>query len=322
MRVSRTVQGWIRTAQRFAWLMAELLLAAMRRRSAGWQPAVSPTGSRRTLEIPTARGLPIRDTADCQSALHHRALWLHRICRRVLRAFGVQSTVIGTVPTRGLLVANHLSYLDIVFLGALTPCVFVAKSEVKRWPVFGWFARLAGTIFVDRNNRRDAARANEAIRAALREGALVVLFPEGTSSDGSTVLPFKSSLLEAAIGERVPITVAALRYELPNGDAGAEVCYWGEHTLVPHLIKLLSKREVRASVAFSEVPNTWRDRKKLAAQLHAEVSALHSRSAGWQPAVSPTGSRRALEMATARGLPIRDTAECHSALQVAGASPS
>jgi 1-acyl-sn-glycerol-3-phosphate acyltransferase len=110
-----------------------------------------------------------------------------------------------------LLVANHLSYLDIVLLSSLTPCVFVAKNEVKDWPVFGWFARLAGTVFVDRNDRRDAARANELIRSALREGALVVLFPEGTSSNGSTVLPFKSSLLQAAIGERVPFTGAALR---------------------------------------------------------------------------------------------------------------
>ena len=95
------------------------------------------------------------------------ARWLHRICRRVLRAFAVQSTFIGTVPKRGLLVANHLSYLDIVLLGSLNPCVFVAKSEVKGWPVFGWFARMAGTVFVDRNNRRDAARAGSTGHLAL-----------------------------------------------------------------------------------------------------------------------------------------------------------
>jgi 1-acyl-sn-glycerol-3-phosphate acyltransferase len=218
-----------------------------------------------------------------------QAGWLHWICRRVLRAFAVQSTFIGSVPKRGLLVANHLSYLDIVLLASLTPCVFVAKSEVKGWPVFGWFARMAGTVFVDRNNRRDTARANEVIRSALREGALVVLFPEGTSSDGSTVLPFKSSLLEAAIGERVPISAAALRYELSDGDAGAEVCYWGAHTLVPHLIKLLSKREVKASIAFSAVTNTWRDRKKLAAQLHSEVSQLHAELSDVSVAVKATG---------------------------------
>jgi 1-acyl-sn-glycerol-3-phosphate acyltransferase len=208
------------------------------------------------------------------------ARWLHEICRRVLRAFGVHSMVSGPIPARGLLVANHLSYLDIVLLGALTPCVFVAKDEVKGWPVFGWFARRAGTIFVNRNHRRDAARANELIRSALRDGALVVLFPEGTSSDGTSVLPFKSSLLEAAIGERVPISVAALRYELSDGNAGTEICYWGGHTLLPHLLNLSSKRQVKAAVMFQEVPNTWRDRKKLAGQLHAEVSALHAELGG------------------------------------------
>jgi 1-acyl-sn-glycerol-3-phosphate acyltransferase len=161
-------------------------------------------------------------------------------------------------------------------LGALTPCVFVAKSEVKAWPIFGWFARMAGTIFVNRNSRRDVTRANEEIRAALGDGALVVLFAEGTSSDGTTVLPFKSSLLEAAIGERVPITVGALQYQLPGGDARRDVCYWGEQTLLRHLVNLMSKQGVQASVAFSEVTNTWRDRKKLAAQLHARVSFLHS----------------------------------------------
>lgn len=205
-----------------------------------------------------------------------QARWLHRICRRVLRVFAVHTTTIGSIPTRGLLVANHLSYLDIVLLSALSPCVFVAKSEVKCWPVFGWFARAAGTFFVKRSNRRDVVRTNETIRAALRDGALVVLFPEGTSSNGSTVLSFKPSLLEAAIGERAPISVAVLHYELSDGNAETDVCYWGEHTLVPHLLKLLTKRRVIARAAFREVPDAWCDRKKLAAQLHQEVLALHS----------------------------------------------
>ena len=207
---------------------------------------------------------------------HYPALWLHRICRRMLRLLAVHTAIVGKVPTRGLLVANHLSYLDVILLSALTPCVFVAKSEVAGWPVFGWFARMAGTIFVHRGNRRDTVRAKERIQAALRNGALVVLFPEGTSSDGSRLLPFKSSLLEAAIGARVPVTVAALHFELTDGNAGVEVCYWGNHTLLPHLLRLMSKEGVNASVVFSAVGNTWRDRKKLAVQLRSEVAALCS----------------------------------------------
>jgi 1-acyl-sn-glycerol-3-phosphate acyltransferase len=205
-----------------------------------------------------------------------RARWLHAICRRTLRIFAVRVDLSGKAPSSGLLVANHLSYLDILLLSSLVPCVFVAKSEVSGWPMFGWFARMAGTIFVNRESRRDAARASEAIRSALREDALVVLFPEGTSSNGAEVLPFKSSLLEGVIGERLPISVAALRYDLPDGDAEAEVCYWGKHTLVPHLLNLMTKRNLNASVTFSPVPNTWRDRKKLAMQLYAEVMQLHA----------------------------------------------
>jgi 1-acyl-sn-glycerol-3-phosphate acyltransferase len=135
---------------------------------------------------------------------------------------------------------------------------------------------MAGTIFVDRESRRDTVRATGAIRAALRDGVLVVLFPEGTSSGGETVLPFRSSLLEGAMGERVPICAAALGYDLSDGKASEEVCYWGEHTLVPHLLNLMSKRFVNASITFSEVRDASRNRKKLAAQLHAEVTRLHS----------------------------------------------
>lgn len=223
-----------------------------------------------------------------------RRSWLHHTAARVRRVLDIQPTVTGPIPARGLLVANHLSYLDIIVLAALTPCVFVAKSEVKSWPVFGWFARRGGTIFVNRASRRDAVRATEEIRAALRAGALVVLFPEGTSSDGAKVLPFKSALLEAAAAETPniklqpaekhqtpssnaapPITVAALHYALNDGDAAREVCYWGDHTLVPHLLRLVSKRAVRASVAFASVTPTGQDRKQLAAQLHAQVSARH-----------------------------------------------
>src|ERR1044072_1114402 len=93
------------------------------------------------------------------------ALWLHDICHRLLRVFGIKLNVTGTVPTRGLLVANHLSYLDIIVIGALRPCVFVAKSEVKCWPVFGWFACKASTLFVNRNSRRDTIRVTREIRA-------------------------------------------------------------------------------------------------------------------------------------------------------------
>lgn len=203
-----------------------------------------------------------------------RARWLHQASRRVLRIFGAHTQTEGAVPASGLLVCNHLSYLDILVLASLSPCVFVAKSEVKRWPVFGWFARLAGTVFVHREKRTHAAQAAGEIEAALRTGVLVVLFPEGTSSGGETVLPFKSSLLEPATTPDHGLAAGCLAYELADGDVSEEVCYWKDMTLVPHLINLFSKRAVRVPVRFTQLRPGNANRKELARQLHSEVLRL------------------------------------------------
>lgn len=204
-----------------------------------------------------------------------RAAWLHHCSARVLRIFRLKPSVTGQVPESGLLVSNHLSYLDILVYSAITPAVFVAKRDVKSWPVFGWFASLAGTVFVHRENRLLVGEATDEIEAALKDGALVVVFPEGTSSDGKTVLPFKSSLLAPAARQTHPLSAAAIQYELDDGDVGEEVCYWKDMTLVPHLVNLTSKRVVRATVRFAPVRDASHDRKKLAEQLRAVVTRLH-----------------------------------------------
>jgi 1-acyl-sn-glycerol-3-phosphate acyltransferase len=203
-----------------------------------------------------------------------RATWLHHSSRRALRIFGLEPQVSGTIPSSGLLVCNHLSYLDILVLAACAPAVFVAKREVKHWPVFGWFAILAGTIFVNREKRTQVGRLTDEIEAVLNRGVLVILFPEGTSSGGQTVLPFKSSLLEPAARQSHSLSAGLIRYALDDGDVAEEVCYWKDMTLVPHLINLLSKRQVRASVRFTQLREGSADRKQLARQLHAEVVRL------------------------------------------------
>ena len=211
--------------------------------------------------------------AACQrdSLPSARAVWLQNTSRRLLRVFRIETQFTGDIPSSGLLVCNHLSYLDILVLSALAPCVFVAKREVKHWPVFGWFAKLAGTVFVHREQRTQTGRTVDKIETALRTGALVVLFPEGTSSGGESVLPFKSSLLEPATRQTHPLATGFLRYELGDGDVSEEVCYWKDMMLVPHLINLCSKRAVQASVHFHHLREGNADRKQLARQLHAEV---------------------------------------------------
>ncbi len=203
-----------------------------------------------------------------------RAAWLHRASGRILRYFRIKVQATGPVPTHGLLISNHLSYLDIPVLSSLTPAVFVSKHDVKFWPVFGQFAVLGGTVFVDRTRRFQVGQVNDEITAALNQGALVVLFPEGTSSNGQTLLPFKSSLLEPGTDPAWPLAIGWIHYEIDDGDAGEEVCYWGNHTFFPHMLNLLSKRGIRVTVRFGHCSERSRDRKELARRLRAEILGL------------------------------------------------
>jgi len=206
-----------------------------------------------------------------------RARWLQQVCRRVLRVLHLERQVTGPIPSQGLLVCNHLSYVDILVLSATTPCVFVSKLEVKGWPVFGTFASLAGTLFVRRDDRSAVAGANHAMRQVIESGALLVLFPEGTTSDGSTILPFKSSLLEPATQSPSPVTAGFIAYALDDGSVADEICYWRDMTLVPHLLNLLSKRHIESRLSFTELRKTSADRKHLARLLHSEVVQLKAK---------------------------------------------
>jgi 1-acyl-sn-glycerol-3-phosphate acyltransferase len=209
-----------------------------------------------------------------QKRRHVRTLWLQRTARRIGRIFRLDIQSAGTIPDRGLLICNHLSYVDILVLASLTPAAFVAKQEVKSWPVMGLLARLGGTVFIDRQRRTHVGEVNQEIQSALDDGALVIVFPEGTSSDGKTILPFKSSLLEPATQQKHPLTVGCLQYSLPDGDAGTEICYWGDAVFLPHLLNFLSLRQTHATVRFAPVRTHSSDRKELARQLHRAVSEL------------------------------------------------
>ena len=244
------VKAWLqhpfRVTGRLLWLSGEIVVAAAR------YPFFCIFRS--TAERPFARGL-----------------WLHHSSRRALRILGLEPRVTGSIAPHGLLVCNHLSYLDVLVLAAIAPSVFVSKDEVKSWPLFGWFARLSGTIFVHRGRRMQTRQTADEMAAALDRGLRVVLFPEGTSSGGDTVLPFKSSLLDPAIRTARPLSVGLIGYELEDGDVVEEVCYWRDMTLVPHVMNLLSKSRIRALVRFAPWHDRTTDRKELARQLHSEI---------------------------------------------------
>jgi lyso-ornithine lipid O-acyltransferase len=203
---------------------------------------------------------------------------LHRWSRRTLPRMGVTISVTGSPADGGLIASNHLSYLDIIVYSAIAPCAFVSKREVRAWPAVGWIATLAGTIYLDRSRRSATHTIQPEIQAALAGGLRLFLFPEGTSSDGSRLLPFHSSLFQPAVDLQAQVSAASISYTVPDGDAGAEACYWGEMTLFPHLINLLAKHSVIATVEFSPAPFRFTDRKQAARQMHQEVERLRHAS--------------------------------------------
>ena len=224
--------------------------------------------------------------------LRSRELWLHRSSPRILRILGLRPQATGELPSTGLLVCNHLSYLDILVLATLTPAVFVSKSEVRGWPVLGWFARIAGTIFVQRERRSQTVEVAESIESVLNQGALVVLFPEGTSSNGQIILPFKSSLLEPASRNQHPLCVGYLRYELKDGDVAEDICYWRDMTFLPHLLNLLSLGRMEGQVHFRRLPPLDLNRKELAVRLQEEILAIKRSS---DSGLAPEGSSFSLK---------------------------
>jgi 1-acyl-sn-glycerol-3-phosphate acyltransferase len=222
------------------------------------------------------RKLP-RDASRAKSAR-----WLHESCARGLRAIHIELSVTGQFPSSGLMVSNHLSYLDILAFSAAVPCVFVSKAEVNEWLIIGRYARWAGTVFVVRHDRADAARANVRVGESLKNGVPVVLFPEGTTTDGHRVLRFHSTMLQPAIDAEAPVTPCAIAYELDEGDVGQEVCWWGDMTLPPHMWNLLGKKAVRARIAFGDPVIASGDRKQLSHTLHEQVARLHEQLWGTQ----------------------------------------
>lgn len=182
--------------------------------------------------------------------------------------------MIGTPPKPPFfLVTNHLSYTDIAALRAVTKGVFVAKAEVETWFLAGRICRDMGTIFIDRTNRRDIPRAGEKIIKRLDAGEGVIVFPEGTSTKGESVLPFNSSFLEFAARKDIPVSYAAISYRTPEGELPASLaaCWWEDISFFAHLWRLFHVSEYTAVISFGDEPVANSDRKVLAAELRNRV---------------------------------------------------
>jgi 1-acyl-sn-glycerol-3-phosphate acyltransferase len=195
----------------------------------------------------------------------------------LVRAMGIQVDVSGTPPAKPFfLVSNHLSYVDILVLGSRLGPTFISKYELGDWPVLGHLARVTGTIFVNRERKRDALRVIREIDQTVSRGGGVVLFPEGTSTRGDRIYPLKSALLEWAAQRGFPVHAATIRYEtgLPEDPAVQSVCWWGDMTFGPHILRLLTLPRIRATIAFAPAPVVEHQRGALAAGLQATLEQI------------------------------------------------
>jgi lyso-ornithine lipid O-acyltransferase len=203
----------------------------------------------------------------------------HRRCCRIL---GLDVRQIGepAVARPVLFAANHVSYTDITVLGSLIPGSFVAKSEVARWPFFGWLAKLQRSVFVDRQVR-STAQQRDAIAERLAAGDALILFPEGTSGDGNFVLPFKSALFSVVFNKDQPIVVqpVSLAYTRLDGlPIGRRLrpffAYYGDMSLGPHLWRLLGLGKLEAVVEFHPpvMVGDFPSRKALADFCHQRIN--------------------------------------------------
>ncbi|MGJ0533198.1 lysophospholipid acyltransferase family protein [Methylocystis sp.] len=203
-----------------------------------------------------------------------------RFCRAVCAVIGIKVDARGALPSKAprFVVANHVSWTDIIALASVYPLVFLAKSEVARWPVLGLLARLQGTVFVERGARHDIARVNDALADVLRAGGDLVVFPEGTSSDGAAVLPFRSAHfapLEAMAARSEAPTLAPVAISYSNGARRIDVGWYGDMSFLPHLWSLMKRGHTQCHIVFGEeIETSDKDRKTLAAQTHARVQTL------------------------------------------------
>ncbi|MGI9135314.1 MAG: lysophospholipid acyltransferase family protein [Rhodoferax sp.] len=172
----------------------------------------------------------------------------------LLAILNVRLLVNGAPPQRTdsghLLVANHVSWLDILAINAASPVRFVAKSEVSAWPLFGWLVRRSGALFIRRGLRRDTLRITQAIEHLLRDGDHIALFPQGTSTDASQPVHFHSSTLQGAIDAQAAVRPLAISYHDDVGHPMPQVAFIGEMTFLQSLWAVLRLRQVHAHVRY------------------------------------------------------------------------
>jgi 1-acyl-sn-glycerol-3-phosphate acyltransferase len=195
---------------------------------------------------------------------------------KLLRLLGVQLTVNGRfLPGAQLVVSNHVSWLDILAVHAVCPQArFVSKADVRAWPLLGWLIGAAGTLFIERESKRDALRVVHQMAAALQRGDTVAVFPEGTTGTGHALLPFHANLLQAALPHAIPVQPLALRFSEPGHPVSPAVAFVGDTTLVQSLWGVVCARGLRAHIeVLPQQATAGLDRRSLSRLLSERIAS-------------------------------------------------
>ncbi|TSA56535.1 MAG: 1-acyl-sn-glycerol-3-phosphate acyltransferase [Methylophilaceae bacterium] len=204
-------------------------------------------------------------------------------CKRLLATFNIRVLTTGHVPLKNatfkktMIVANHISWTDIHALNSLVALRFVAKAEIKDWPVFGFLMRGANTLFIERGKRQDAGRIVNVAALSLMDGDNLCFFPEGTTTDGTEIKPFKSSLMQAAIEANATIQPVAIRYPRLNGSINTGIAYAGETTMLESMQQILFQKNPLVELHFFEpihvegLSETNKDRRALTLQIQHQI---------------------------------------------------
>lgn len=210
----------------------------------------------------------------------HRQMRVQAWSRGMLQRIGIELVVKGKPDMRGplMLVANHISWLDITSLHAARFCRFVSKADIRQWPFIGKLAAGIGTLFLERTSRRDAMRVVHHMADSLRAGDVLAVFPEGTTSEGTTLLPFHANLFEAAIVANAPVQPVALQFiDSTTGQPSFAPCYVGDDTLAESVWRTLVTPGITVVITFGELQFAeGRDRRTWALDLQQAVADLRS----------------------------------------------
>ena len=213
---------------------------------------------------------PLADNAGRQRRIRLWSIQLLAICRVQVTLRNPHNSV---AAARALIVANHVSWLDIFVINSIQTCQFVAKSDIRDWPLIGWLCEKGGTIFIARGKQRDVRRIFQGLVTSIEAGARVAFFPEGTTAAQGSILPFHANLFEAALDAKVPVQPYALRYLDEQGALHPAADFIGDMTFAESMLAILKAPPMKAElVQLAPIDTTGSHRRDLAVLAHAAIA--------------------------------------------------